>query len=285
MPVSCESDSQPYQRHEFRSLGQTRLLLLAPPHVSVSPAFRNQQYDPLRHAELLAEMQRLRGAVYMEDGAIGRHELSADGRHRLEIDSDSWHLLAMDHAGTVTGCMRYRELDNSAGVHDLWIRHSALAASPFWGREFLSAVEAQICQARHRHVSYVEAGGWAIAPERRCTIQALRLVLATFGLGELLGGCIGITTATVKHCSSTILRRIGGSSLESPAGYLPPYYDPAFNCDMEVLWFDSARPTPKYLPMLNQLRREMSDIPVVCRSLPGLAWQAAGAQQNFGMYN
>lgn len=217
-------------------------------------------------------MQRLRGTVYVEDGAIDPHELSAGGRHRIETDEDSWHLLALDHTGSVSGCARYRAHENTAGFRDLWVRHSALAQSPVWGHQFLCAVESQIHQARHRNISYVEVGGWAIAPERRYTAEALRVALATYGLAQLLGGCIGITTATVKHCSSAILRRIGGRSLESPAGTLPSYYDPAYKCEMEVLGFDSASPTPKYLPIIGELRSDLRKIPVVAPCAPRRMW-------------
>lgn len=292
MPVSRHFHSQPYRGPEFRyfeepavirhgngsGLCRTRLLVLAPPHASVPPVFRNRQYDALRHEELLAEMQRLRGNVYVEDGAIGPHELSAGGRHRLETDEDSWHLLALDQTGAVTGCARYRAHRNSAGFRDLWVRNSALAQSPIWGRQFLSAVESQIHQARRRNISYAEVGGWATAPERRYTTDALRVALATYSLAQLLGGCIGITTATVKHCSSAILRRIGGRSLESPAGTLPSYYDPAYKCEMEVLGFDSASPTPKYLPIIGELRSGLRTVPVVAPRSPRRMWSVLPLQ-------
>jgi hypothetical protein len=58
---------------------------------------------------MLAEMQRLRGSVYLRDGAIQKHELTADGRHRLSVDEQSWHILLVDGAKRVKGCMRYLE--------------------------------------------------------------------------------------------------------------------------------------------------------------------------------
>jgi len=259
---------------------ETRLLLLAPRDAEVPPVFQNVQADAARHQELLADMQRVRGNVYLEDGAIERGELSDDGRHNIDIDRDSWHLLATDESGEVCGCVRYRPHLNTAGFRDLWIRHSALATSPIWGGQFRAAVESDFQNARRLNISYVEVGGWALALERRCTAEALRIALSTYCLAQILGGCIGVTTATLRHCSSSILRRIGAASLESPAGALPAYYDPKFQCDMEVLRFDSASPAPKYLRFVEKLRLEILGVPVICRKARRVLWRTASGKQS-----
>jgi hypothetical protein len=255
--------------------GQTRLMVLAPQHAKVPSVFENVKYDERRHREFLSGMQRLRGSLYLQDGAIERRDLSEDGRHCIDIDRDSWHLLALDRSGRVCGCVRYRAHHNTAGFHDLWVRQSALATSPIWGTQFRHAVESEMLQARRRNISYVELGGWAIALERRCTAEALRIALSTYCLAQVLGGCIGITTATLRHCSSSILRRIGGRSLESVAGPLPPYYDPQFECDMEVLRFDSAFPAPKYARLVEQLRAYILAVPVICQGMRHRLWAGA----------
>lgn len=251
------------RRQQTADTDQTRLLLLAPCHVNVPATFNNPQFDAVRHEDLLAGMQRLRGSVYLQDGAIDRRDLTADGRHSIGIDWYSWHLLAVDRFGAVCGSVRYRGHGSTASFQDLWVRQSALATSAVWGGHFRSAVESDLKQARGRNVSYVEVGGWAVAPVRRCTTDALRLALATYGLAQTLGGCIGITTATLRHCSSSILRRIGGSSLESFGQALPPYYDPKFKCEMEVLRFDSGCPKPKYRNLVDQYRSEIVEVPVI----------------------
>src|SRR5438128_9993907 len=102
------------QLYDQADTGQTRLLLLAPRHADVPPAFLNLQFDRPRHERLLAGIQRLRGGVYLRDGAIERRELSDDGRHCLGIDKDSWHLLTLDRSGAVCACVRYRAHPNTA---------------------------------------------------------------------------------------------------------------------------------------------------------------------------
>jgi hypothetical protein len=253
--------NRPLRRAET---GHPRLMLLAPDRAHVPPDFRNIRYDSDGHERLLGGMQRLRGDVYVQDGAIGPCDVSADGRHRLRIDWDSWHLLAFDHYGAICGCVRYCAHAITASFHHLWVGHSALASSPQWGGRFRSAVEYGLQQARNRDVAYVEVGGWVIDFPRRRTTEALHIALATYSLARVLGGCVGVATATARHCSSSILRRLGGCSLESAGEALPPYYDPQFQCEMEVLGFDSDQPAPKYLPLVNQLRCEILDAPVIC---------------------
>ena len=245
-----------------------RLLLLAPPEAEVPPEFHTVDYNPTRHEDLLAEMQRLRGSVYLEDGAIEPRQLLRDRRHRVAIDEDCWHLLSLDASGAVCGCVRYYSHVNEVCFRELWVRHSAIANSPELGRTFRTAVEAELRQARERNVSYVEVGGWAISPERRCSLEALRTALATYSLAQVLGGCLGITTATVRHHSSSILRRIGGASLRTEEGDLPPYYDPQYRCEMEVLRFDSRCPAPKYSAVVDRLRSEVLNVQVVSQKRP-----------------
>ena len=88
--------------------GQTRLLILAPQHAQVPPVFQNLKVDARRHQELLAGMQRLRGNLYLRDGAIEQRELSDDGRHCMSVDRDSWHLLALDRASRFYPPGRFR---------------------------------------------------------------------------------------------------------------------------------------------------------------------------------
>jgi len=254
---------------------QVRFVLVAPASARLPLDFQKVRCEPSRHAQLVAKMQRFRGSVYVQDGAVDRSHLSLDGRHRVAVDEDSWHLLAVNASEEVQGCVRYCAHGSDARFRDLWVRHSALATCRTWGDAFRKAVEAELQQARQRRVSYVEVGGWAIAPERRCTMEAARTAIATYSLARILGGCLGITTATVRHASSTLLRRIGGSALRTEVGELPAYYDPQYACDMEVLRFDSEDPAPRYQNLVDRLLEDILEVPVVCRHKPRSLWAQA----------
>jgi len=54
---------------------------------------------------MLARLQRLRGSVYLEDGAITEADLTPDGRHLSPVDERAWHVLAVEAGGQVRGCV------------------------------------------------------------------------------------------------------------------------------------------------------------------------------------
>jgi hypothetical protein len=69
--------------------------------------------------------------------------------------------------------------------------------------------------ARCEWASAKVGGWWAVAESRRCTMEPVGILLATF-----------------RHASSTILRKIGLSSLAAGGHELTPYFDQAYGCQM-----------------------------------------------------
>jgi hypothetical protein len=248
-----------------------QLLLLAPSAACVPTAFRHVHVDPAYHRRMLSQLQRLRGSVYLQDGAIEPSQLSHDGRHALDVDEHSWHLISERADGRVTGCARYRPHEGSVRPEDLGVWMSALARNRRWQRALRTAVAGEIASARERAVAYVEVGGWAVAPDVRFTPEALDIALSAYALARNLGGCVGITTATTRNCSSRILKKIGGRPLQLKAGPLPSYYDPQYRCEMELLRFDSTALNPRYESRIDSISSAFLDRPVVCatgRSTP-----------------
>jgi hypothetical protein len=242
-----------------------RLILLAPT-AAVPGFFQNVEHDPLRHLRLVREMQRLRGKVYLEDGALGREQLTPDGLHDTAEDHKSWHLLMVDKLSRVTGCAWYLEHPSSVGVDDLRVRQTPLARSAEWCGKLKKGVESELRRARREHLRYAEVGGWAVSETSRCTSEGLVLALAGYSLGRICGGCLGITTATVRHCSSSILRRLGGSPLAADGTPVPSYFDPRYGCEMEILRFDSRRPNPKFNDLIERLRERMASVSILAPS-------------------
>jgi len=107
-------------------------------------------------------------------------------------------------------------------------------------------------RARAERVRFGEVGGWAISPLRRSGWEALRILLATFGLLELLGGCIGFATATTRHGSAQILKKIGLRCLDENGIQFGHYYDPHYACQMEMLAFDSRSANQRFVPWIKE---------------------------------
>jgi hypothetical protein len=253
------------------------MMLLAPLAGDLPDTFRAVQVNCRKHEALLGEVQRIRGREYLKDGAIPAWQLSPEGRYIQAIDEKSWHLLVLNRFGQVAGCARYTPHQNGVSVYELGVAGSALAQSDHWGNRLHRAVESELNDARRRGISYAEVGGWAIAEELRCTTEALRMALTVWGLAQLLGGALGITTATTRHHSSSILRRIGGQPLVADGVELPPYYEAQYECEMEILRFDSRRPNPRYEAWVGDCRSNLAAIPVVCAEKGAAYWNRSVA--------
>ncbi|HWE49322.1 MAG TPA: hypothetical protein VG273_06015 [Bryobacteraceae bacterium] len=211
-------------------------------------------------------MQRLRGSVYLEDRAINRSQLKGDGRHVSEWDDRSWHLLTMGPGGKVLGCLRFLRHANTVESWELGISQGSLASCDVRGPIFRASLNAELKMAREAGFPYIEVGGWALAREARGTAQALNSVLATYAWAELQGGAIGISAATERNGSASILRRLGGESLQWAGKAIRPYYDHAYGCVMEILRFDSRHPSRKYASAIRDFCSVIATLPVVMPS-------------------
>ncbi|HUQ90044.1 MAG TPA: hypothetical protein VM120_00100 [Bryobacteraceae bacterium] len=231
----------------------------------------------------MATMQRLRGSLYLKDGAIGPEQLTADGRHKVEADERAWHLLSVGRDGSVQGCARYISHEGKVSFKALGVSRSPMAKCNHWGRHFRHAVQGEITRAQRAGLSYVEVGGWALSEELRHSTEAIRIALASYALAEILGGCIGITTATFRHHSASILRRIGGSSLQDGDHDLPAYYDPNYKCEMEVLRFDSRMPNPRYAGLIQDIRESLATAAVYCPPSTRVAAHSVRSVSALGM--
>jgi hypothetical protein len=255
--------------------GRRSITLLAPSMRAIPNSFEHVDFNPERHEVLLSQMQRLRGAVYLKDGAIQSDQLTTDGRHKLPVDERSWHVLTFDENDKVSGCSRYCVYPEDVQFDQLDLVGSALATDVRWKDALRSAIEADIALARRLKMSFAEAGGWALSEALRGTTEALRIALATYSLASLLGGSIGMSTATVRNCSCSILRRLGGHSLQFRGMTFPRYFDTHYQCEMELLRFDSRYPQPRFREWVQRLGLTLTQVPIVCASL---GWESAVTQ-------
>jgi len=240
-----------------------RFQLLAPPETPCGGAFGRPNISKQLYDHHLASVQRLRGRVYLKDGAIQESELDDDGRYSMPGDKRSWHFLLVDPSQSVIGGARYLVHPHSVTFDQLRVRHSALAKDPKWADKVRHAVEQDLRIARQKNFSYVEIGGWALAEEWRGTRAALEILVASYALAHLWGGCLGACAATARHGSSSILRRIGGASFEIDGQALPAYEDPQYGCQMELLRFDCRTPSKRFAPLIGQLRAKLAGLPIL----------------------
>jgi hypothetical protein len=205
----------------------------------------------------------MRGAIYLREGAIERHQLSADGRHVHELDTSSWHVVSLKNDGSIAGCARFRTHDPGVHPEDLNVWKSIRALGSATQGKLRKVLTCEIESAARRNLGFAELGGWAVAEDLRCTSEALRIALSMYALSWTLGCYIGVTTATVRNHSAGILRRLGGTPLEIDGHPMPRYYDPQYECEMELLRFDSRVVQAKYSDSLDGVLGEFGNIPVI----------------------
>ncbi len=98
------------------------------------------------------------------------------------------------------------------------------------------------------------------------------MAMATFGLSQVLGGAVGISTVTRRNGSASILKKIGGRPLKCESLELPPYHDPRYRCEMEVLPFRSWAPNPRFKVWIERIKAELRDILVLTKGAAGPAF-------------
>lgn len=256
-----------------------KLVLLAATTDIVPSCFRRADVDPIEHERLLTSAQKLRGSVYLADGAIKESDLGSDGRFATKLDHGCWHFLIVDESGEVRGCLRYRPMLPSVKFEDLGLSRCELARDPEWGFRLRRAVEADIAIADTCGMQYVEFGGWAVSEALRGTPESLRLVLTCYALARESGGGVGIVNATRRHHSAQILRRVGGESLTWQGTRIPPYFDSRYGCEMEILRFNINSMKLKHSSLVDLMSEQLPDVRVVIgrhspeKSLERL-WQA-----------
>jgi hypothetical protein len=251
--------------------GKLQFRILAPSHKGLPRRPGHLVLNTREHSEQLVDVQRLRGRVYQEYAPIAATFLP-DGRHCPgRLDDEGWHI-TMHDGESVVGCARYRIIEN---FNQLICSESALAQSPVTGPIFRAAFERSLAEARRRGVHYGEASAWALNPEVRCSTTAVNIALMSFALADWLGGGMGLTTASTRHHASLILRRLGGSPL---AGFAP-YYEPSFDCTIELLEFDIRHLEPRYAVKLEELKAELRRTPIYCPAEDGFAHEYFSDQE------
>ncbi len=235
-----------------------QLMILAPQGAGISPSAVSVVRDKTMHASLLGEMQRLRGRVALREGAIAASMLDSSGCHRMRDDEKSWHLLRVRNDGSIAGCARILVHPRDVTFSRLRIASSSAARCPVWAREVHHAVESELTHARLNGLAVIEPGGWVIDEGLRGGCEAVSIAIGAFAWAQILDDCIGFLTATAKHGSATILRRLGARNLQARGQTIPGYFEPAWGCNAELLRFDTNSLNPRFEAALVSARRQLS---------------------------
>jgi hypothetical protein len=210
--------------------------------------------SPAEHRAAISEVQRFRGRVYVADGAIPASALDEEGRHYQEFDFENYHLCLRNSQGDIGGCFRLSFYRPAANVEDLKL-YELIERMPLdLAQNSHAALRALVVSSRAEGVHIVEAGGWGLDEELRQSRAAMLPPLAGWALCQIMGDALVAASATTRHHSSTILKRIGGFPLMNDGKELPPFMDDYHGCEMELVGFDSRKPHPKYEKLVAELK-------------------------------
>jgi hypothetical protein len=238
------------------------MVVLAPAAATIPQVFERAVQDRVAHQRILTSMQQMRGRVALREGAVKPVDLLPDGRHRMPGDEDSWHLIRLDPDDNVKGCARVLVHPNTATFPQLRLASSAVAQHPEWGGRVRQIVESDLIRASEEKVNVVEPGGWVLEERLRGTSEAILIALSAFAWARFIGTCLAYVTATVKHHSSMMLRRLGAESLYFGGEEVPRYYDSRYSCEMELLRLQSQAIHPRFEGRLSFLHELLSTAPV-----------------------
>jgi hypothetical protein len=176
----------------------------------------------------------------------------------------------------IRGCARILVHPEHANFSDLRLSESTIAKSPEWKAPIRCAVEKEMEMGRISGVTLVEPGGWVLQKDLRGGPDAVGIALSAFAWSQLMGGSLAFVTASVKHGSASILKRLGGSLLTFAGTEIPRYFDSRYGCEMELLKIHTRGLNPRFESVMAPLRDALMVTPVLqCLTtplpLPGIA--------------
>src|SRR6185436_18192037 len=135
-----------------------RIVFVAPSSECVSDVFQHVEIDNNRHRDLVRDVQRMRGSIYLNDGAIQAHQLTSDGRHQTPEDETSWHMVLLNKEGRLCASALYLEHDNNVTFDQLRARQCPLTQDPEWRPTLVNSIEVELARARREQLQFVELG-------------------------------------------------------------------------------------------------------------------------------
>jgi hypothetical protein len=256
------------------SSNSSSFVLLAPSDGVVPAAFQSVWRDQAEYNRVLTQMQKMRGRVALAEGAVLEKDLRPGRRHEMAGDTESWHIIKVRGEGQMLGCARILVHPERAPYSSLRLSRSPLATHHHWSDRIRQSVEEDMRRARQARLRVVEPGGWVVEEPLKFKADAISIALSAFAWSQLAGGCLAYVTATVKHKSSAILRRLGGDSIRFEGQEMPRYYDPEYRTEMELVRLETRSLNSRFESTMAPLRELLAESPVI-QAEPDCAMLAA----------
>ena len=258
-------------RSLFSTLKDVNLTVVAPSADRIPEWLPNVLVDEGVYSDTIDDIQRFRGYVYVQDKAIPTSALDTQGRHVSEYDYHAWHLILRDRRQDLCGAIRVGIVAYGAenrNMDDLQIVQYLSRMTPEGKAPLETSVMAFLNRCYSLQPSICEPGAWAVAEDVRKGRLAPVLAASIWSLLRAVGGAAGVATATTRHQSSEILRKMGGFELFADGLPLPAFYDAHHDCLIELVGFDSGYLNPRLEATVLEVEEYINDLPIITRPTP-----------------
>lgn len=211
---------------------------------------------------IIVELQRFRGRIYRQDNAIPASALDSTGRFYNHIDYRSWHIIARNQGGEMSGVLRLNLHKSNTAVEELHLYEVLERMNPDNKKLYYDSLQEFIYKTAGNHPFICEPGGWAVDITRCESTTGLCLAASAWALQQLVGGWPAIASATVKHKAAELLKLMGGiHALNDPT--LSRFYDPYYRSDLEIIFFIPEFVSPRFVKLINNIKAQLLDKEVI----------------------
>lgn len=256
-------------RSLFSTLRDVDLTVVAPSSAHVPEWLTNVLVNEGMYRNLVDEIQRFRGYVYVKDKAIPSSSLDEQGRHYSEYDFRAWHIVLRDRRQELCGAIRVGLMPWTRinDISDLQVVQylARLSAGNDEKATLQTVVRNFLENCRTIQPTVWEPGAWAVSEDMRRSRLAPVLAASIWSLGRAIGGAAGVSTATTRHGSSEILKKMGGFELAFNGAPLPPFYDTYHECFIELVGFDSDYLNPRLETTVTEIQDYIKGLPIITR--------------------
>jgi hypothetical protein len=249
----------------FSTHCNVNLTIIAPSAEKIPDCLPHYIPDEGLRRKLVDEVQRFRGRIFVQDNSLPASALDAQGRHNMPYDDEAWHLLVWDRYQNVCGAMRvgiHLQKHRPVRLEDLQIS-KFLAHLPTATRSLVEGAARAYLRRIRSPSPFFEPGGWVIAENARKSTLASVLAAAVWSLGRAVGGSAGLSMATMKNNSASILKKMGGFELFSRGVPLAPFFDPYHGSQMELIGFDPSYLNPRLEATVAEIQEFINVLPII----------------------
>ncbi|CCH55849.1 hypothetical protein BN8_05140 [Fibrisoma limi BUZ 3] len=205
----------------------------------------------------IADIQRFRGRIYAQDSAIPLSALDSLGRHRSEVDYRSWHIVARDAQGQISGVLRLPIYPIDTPIESLLLNQTLERMQPEQRHLYRYVLQRFIDRSvTAGYPCVAEPGGWAVDRTRCGRQTGINLVTTGWAIGEYYGHYVAASTVTVKHHAADLLKLMGGFN-ELAGTPNARFHDPYFRCDIELVFFYSDKVSGRFGEMVEKIKEDL----------------------------